>query len=129
MHDSGQEQDGGGGRHKDKKSKAEKKQATRQEPVSNKGPAILVSEKDAVIQMLEGTEGHREIIKSISEARDEGHGMQGKKVHFGGEEQSEETRAESTDEPELTGRFAEARTGRGSAGLVRSTRPAEKGKE
>ena len=29
----------------------------------------------------------------------------------GGEEQSEETRAESTDESEVTGRFAEVRTG------------------
>ena len=29
-----------------------------------------------MIQMLEGTEGYREIIKSISEARDEGYGMQ-----------------------------------------------------
>ena len=32
---------------------------------------------------------------------------------------SEETRAESTDEPEVTSRFAEVRTGRGSAGLLR----------
>ena len=45
---------------------------------------------------------------------------QGKKVHFGEEEQSEETRAESTDEPEVTSRLMEVRTGRGSAGLVRS---------
>ena len=30
----------GGGRHKDKKSKEEKKQVTRQEQVSNEGPAI-----------------------------------------------------------------------------------------
>ena len=66
----------GGGRHKDKKSKAEKKQVTRQEPVSNEGPAVLESEKDAVIRMMEETEGYREIIKSISEANDEEHGMQ-----------------------------------------------------
>ena len=45
---------------------------------------------------------------------------QGKKVRFGGEEEPlEETRAESTDEPEVTGRLVEVRTGRGSAGLVR----------
>ena len=44
---------------------------------------------------------------------------QGKGVRFGEEEQSGETRAESTDEPEVTGRTTEVRTGRGSAGLVR----------
>ena len=43
----------GGGRHKDKKSKVEKKQVTRQEPVRNEGPAFLESEKEAVIRMLE----------------------------------------------------------------------------
>ena len=35
------------------------------------------------------------------------------------EERKEETRAESTDEPEVTSRPVEVRTGRGSAGLVR----------
>ena len=62
---------------------------------------------------------------------------QGKKVLFGEEEGPlEETRAESTDEPEVTGRLAEVRTGRGSAGLVRGemsgigrTSPTEKEKE
>ena len=44
---------------------------------------------------------------------------QGKKVRCREEEQSEETRAESTDEPEVTSRFVEMRTGRGSADLVR----------
>ena len=44
---------------------------------------------------------------------------QGKKVRFGEEEPLEETRAESTDEPEVTGRLVEVRTGRGSTGLVR----------
>ena len=48
---------------------------------------------------------------------------QGKKVRFGGEEEPlEGTRAESTDEPEVTGRLVEVRTGRGSAGLVRRGR-------
>ena len=46
-------------------------------------------------------------------------GKQGKHVRFGQEEQLEETKAESTDEPEVTGRLAEMRTGRGSSGLVR----------
>ena len=34
-------------------------------------------------------------------------------------EQSEETRTESTDEPEVKDKFAEVRTGRGSKGPVR----------
>ena len=44
---------------------------------------------------------------------------QGKQVRFGEEEQLEGTRAESTDEPEVTCGSAEVQTGRGSAGLVR----------
>ena len=44
---------------------------------------------------------------------------QGKQVRFGEEEQLEETRAENADEPEVTSRLAEVRTGRGSAGFVR----------
>ena len=46
-------------------------------------------------------------------------GKQDKHVRFGQEEQQEETKAESTDEPEVTGRLAEVRTGRGSSDLVR----------
>ena len=123
--------------------------------------------------MLEETEGYREIIKSTSQASDEGHGMQcfeaelheksgsdeeqmrvlecgrwavearrtgrEKSKSNGGrknknktqarskarkcvsekKKQSEETRAESTGELEVTRRFSEVRTGRGSAGLVR----------
>ena len=61
---------------------------------------------------------------------------QGKKVRFGEEEEPlEETRAESTGEPEVTGRLVEVRTGRGRTGLVRGemrgigrTSPAEKAK-
>ena len=41
---------------------------------------------------------------------------QRKQVRFGEDEQLWETRAESTDEPKVTGRLAEVRTGRGSAG-------------
>ena len=44
---------------------------------------------------------------------------QGKQVHFGDEEQFEETRAESTVEQKATNGLAEMRTGRGSAGVVR----------
>ena len=56
-------------------------------------------------------------------------------MRFDEEEQLEETRVKSTDEREVTGRSAEVRTGRGSAGLVRGvmrrigrTSPAEKAK-
>ena len=66
----------GGGRHKDKKSKVEKKQVARQEPVRNEGSAILVNDKEAVIQMLEENEGYRKIVKMISERSDEDYGMQ-----------------------------------------------------
>ena len=44
---------------------------------------------------------------------------QGKGVRFGEEEESGETRAESTDEPEVTGGTTEVRTDRRSSGLVR----------
>ena len=53
----------GGGRHKDKKSKVEKKQVARQEPVSSEGPVTLESDKEAVIQMLEENEGYRKIVE------------------------------------------------------------------
>ena len=44
---------------------------------------------------------------------------QGKQVSFGEEEQLRETRAKSIDEPEVMGRLAEVRTGRGSSSFVR----------
>ena len=62
----------GGGRHKDKKSKEEKKQVTRQEyeQVSNESPAILEGDKDAVIWILEETEEYRNIVAYVSEGSD-----------------------------------------------------------
>ena len=42
-----------GREHMDKKSNAEKKQATSQKSVSNEGPAILEREKETVIRMWE----------------------------------------------------------------------------
>ena len=65
----------GGGRHKDKKSKVEKKQVTGQEPVRNEGPVILESEKEAVIRMLEENEEYRKIIKMFSEGSNEEYGI------------------------------------------------------
>ena len=44
---------------------------------------------------------------------------QGEQVGFGEEEQLRETQAKSLHEPEVMGRLAEVRTGRGSSGLVR----------
>ena len=56
----------GGGKHKDKKSKVEKKQGMKQEPLKNEGRAILESEKEAVIRMLEETEEYRRIVEDVS---------------------------------------------------------------
>ena len=60
----------GGGRHKDKKSKVEKKQITRQEPLKSEGPGILESDKDAVIRMLEENEHSRKIVDDMSGGSD-----------------------------------------------------------
>ena len=48
----------------------EKKQVTRQEPLKSEGPAILESDKDAVIRMLEENEHSREIVDDMSGGSD-----------------------------------------------------------
>ena len=48
----------GGGKHKDKKSKVEKKQVARQEPLKSEGPAILE------------TEDHRKLVEDVSGGSD-----------------------------------------------------------
>ena len=60
----------GGGKHKDKKSKVEKKKVTRQEPLKDEGSAILESEKEAVIRMLEETEEYPKIVEDVSGGSD-----------------------------------------------------------
>ena len=60
----------GGGKHKDKRTKAEKKQVTGQESVSDKGPAILEIEKDKEIQQIEEDERYRKIVACMSEGND-----------------------------------------------------------
>ena len=60
----------GGGKHKDKKSKAEKKQVMSQKAVNNEGPAILESEKEAIIRTWEENEGNRTFVQGISEGSD-----------------------------------------------------------
>ena len=167
----------GGGKHKDKKSKAEKKQVTSQKAVSNKAPEILESKKEAIIRMWEENEGNRKFIQGISEGSDvemeqtlqiyraagrealrwdqgqadimecglrwavearrkarrqqeEEQRRQGEQGQHPGQEESkqdkqvdlgdeEQARAKSTDVPEVMGRLAEVRSGRGSSGLVR----------
>ena len=44
----------------------DKKQVTRQEPLQSEGPAILESDKDAVIRMLEENELYRKIVDDMS---------------------------------------------------------------
>ena len=54
----------GGGKHKDKKSKAS------QNAVSNDAPEILESKEEAIVQMWEENEGNRKFISGISEGSD-----------------------------------------------------------
>ena len=166
----------GGGRHKNKRSKTDTKgdvddngQKNQQvRSLSDKCQETTLAQKDVLIQTLEGDEGYRRLITTISEAenweyeiqcfgmqlleksgveegrakvmewrmrwavearrrrRDEEQGQiigqeQGKKdkpMHFGEEEQTEKTQAESIDEYEMMSKLAEVRTGRGSVGLV-----------
>ena len=80
----------GGGRHRDKRNKAENKRGRGEngqedqqvELVGGGCPEMTQSQKDVVIQMLEGNEGYRENIKMISETGDEEHGMQCFKLGF-----------------------------------------------
>ena len=72
----------GGGTHKDKKSRAEEKQVTSEEPVSNNGSAILVSEKDRVIQSIEEVE--REQTDSERKSQGKGDQRSGKQEDRGG---------------------------------------------
>ena len=63
-----------------RRRKAQGQKDQQVELVSDTCPEMTQSQKDVVIQMLEGNEGYREIIKMISETRDEEHGMQCFKV-------------------------------------------------
>ena len=170
----------GGGRHKDKKSKSEKKQTMNPERPeqkrdgesrSDEGPKMMTV--DEVMGWLEESEEFRKNIENVSkgsdgevqqkvqnfvaciqtswmskeqieqleggvwqavEARRKGRdeeqeerrqaqqrqepSKQGKQVRFGEEQQLGKTEAENAGEPEVMGRTAEVRTGRGGAGLV-----------
>ena len=184
----------GGGKHKEKKSKGEKKRAAKpqgpeqkseEETMRDKDPVVEECDRDAVVQMieeseenrrrmvrmLEENEDNRKMIESICDGSDvdveqalQNYRTAGREVlgwdqgqadlmerglgwavearrkerreehkqrrqeeqeqipeqELGEEERPlEETRAESTDEPEVTGGPVEVRTGSGSAGLVR----------
>ena len=73
----------GGGRHKDKRNKAQKTRGRGENGQEEQQVEIVFggcsemtqSQKDVVIQVLERNEGYREIIKMISETGDEKHGM------------------------------------------------------
>ena len=73
----------GGGRHKDKRNKAQNtrgrgengQEEQQVETVVGGCPEMTQSQKDVVIQRLERNEGYREIIKMISETGEEEHGM------------------------------------------------------
>ena len=66
----------GGGKHKDKKSKSEKKQTTNpeqkseEEPKRGKGPSIQECDRDTVVQMIEESEDNRKMIENICEGND-----------------------------------------------------------
>ena len=69
----------GGGKHKDKKSTAEKKQAASpqrseqksyEEPKSNTGLAIKGCDKEAMIRLMEENEDNRKINGSMSDGSD-----------------------------------------------------------
>ena len=92
----------GGGKHKDKKSKAEKKQVasaktpeqkfTDQEK-GDRGPAIRGCDKDAAIQMTEDTDGYRKIVRwAWADENTEEEGNQEEVREECGEEEKGETR-------------------------------------
>ena len=67
MHDSSHGQDA---RRRKTQGKVEKKQVTRQEPVSNDGAVIVESAKDRVIQVIEEDERYRKFMAYVSEGND-----------------------------------------------------------
>ena len=86
------------------------------------------------IELLEG--GVWQAVEARRKGRDEEqeewwqaqqrqeHSKQGKHMRFGEEQQLGKTEAENAGEPEVMGRTAEVRTGRGGAGLVQGGRVA-----
>ena len=68
----------GGGKHKDKRSKADTKQGTEESgkkdqevgSMSDKCQEMTKDQKDALIQTIERNEGYRRLITTISEAED-----------------------------------------------------------
>ena len=143
----------GGGRHKDNKSKVEKKQVTREEPLKRKivddmsgGSDIEVKRKmqhwETTLQTGAGSdegqmkvgmwiqmEGRRQRRDEQQEQRRQAEqgqeqSKQGKQVRFGEEQQLGKTETENAGESQMVGRTTEVRTGRGRAGLVPGRRVA-----
>ena len=74
----------GGGKHKDKKSKSEKKQTTNpekteqkseEEPKRDKGPAIQECDRDTVVQMIEESEENRKVMVWMLEENEDNRKM------------------------------------------------------
>ena len=126
----------GGGKHKDKRSKAGAKQGTEESgkkdqevgSMSDKCQEMTKDQKDALIQTIERNEGYRRLITTISEAEDwecriQRFGKQLQEKSEIGEERAKvmewgmrwavEARRRRRDEEQGQS------TGRGSAGLVR----------
>ena len=134
----------GGGKHKDKRSKAGTKQGTEESgkkdqqvgSMSDKCPEMTKDQKDALIQTIERNEGYRKLITTISEAENWEHEIQCFRKQLQEQSGIEEERAKVMEwgmrwavEARRRGRGAEQEqrrheeqgqnTGRGSAGLVR----------
>ena len=65
----------GGGTHKDKKSKVEKKQVTRQEPLKSEGLVIQECDRDTVVQMIEESEENRKVMVRMLEEKEDNRKM------------------------------------------------------
>ena len=134
----------GGGKHKDKRSKAGTKQGTEESgkkdqqvgSMSDKCQEMTKDQKDALIQTIERNEGYRKLITTISEAENWEHEIQCFRKQLQEQSGIEEERAKVMEwgmrwavEARRRGRGAEQEqrrheeqgqnTGRGSAGLVR----------
>ena len=134
----------GGGKHKDKRSKADTKQGIEESgkkdqqvgSMSDKCQEMTKDQKDALIQTIERNEGYRRLITTISEAENWEHEIQCFRKQLQEQSGIEEERAKVMEwgmrwavEARKRGRGAEQEqrrqevqgqnTGRGSAGLVR----------
>ena len=134
----------GGGKHKDKRSKADTKQGMDKsgqkdqqvESLIDKCQEATQAQKDVMIQLFEENDAYRKMITMISEAEDEEHEIQrfGKQLQSGVDEERAKLmklgmrwavearkRGRGAEQEQEGGKGEEQgqNTGRGSAGLVR----------